>query len=56
MALVSLISIDKGVRQYSTPPDNIAGDWFNQRARILFEAEMEVPTVTTVHAAILIGS
>lgn len=56
LALASLISTDKGVRRYSTPPEGIAGDWFNQRARILFEAEMEVPTVTTVQAAILIGS
>ena len=56
MALGSLTSTDKAVRQYSAPPDDIAGDWFDQRARILFEAEMEVPTVTTVQAAILIGS
>lgn len=56
MALASLISTDKGVRRYSAPPEGIAGDWFNQKARILFEAEMEVPTVTTVQAAILIGS
>lgn len=57
MALASLAGTDKGDRRYSAPPKGIAGDWFNQKARILFEAETSsVPTVTMVQAAILIGS
>ncbi|PYH96713.1 hypothetical protein BO71DRAFT_164043 [Aspergillus ellipticus CBS 707.79] len=55
LALASLISTDRGVKRYSTA-GGIPGDLFNQRARTLFNMEMECPTVTTAQAAILIGS
>ncbi|KAE8375838.1 fungal-specific transcription factor domain-containing protein [Aspergillus bertholletiae] len=56
LALASMISTDKGVKRYSAGPGGIPGDVFNQRARVLFEVEMETPAVTTVQAAILIGA
>ncbi|PYH89216.1 hypothetical protein BO71DRAFT_281152, partial [Aspergillus ellipticus CBS 707.79] len=56
LALASMISTDKGVRRYSAPSGGITGDEFSQRARVLFEIEMETPTVTTVQTAILLGA
>lgn len=56
LALASMISIDKGVKRYSAGSGNSPGDSFNQRARILFDIEIETPTVTTVQAAILISA
>ncbi|KAE8423008.1 fungal-specific transcription factor domain-containing protein [Aspergillus pseudocaelatus] len=56
LALASMISTDRGVKRYSAGPGDVPGDIFNQRARILFEIEMETPAVTTVQAAVLIGA
>ena len=56
LALASMISTDKGVRRYSAGSGDSPGDSYNQRARILFDIEIETPTVSTVQAAILIGA
>ncbi|KAJ5622730.1 hypothetical protein N7528_005962 [Penicillium herquei] len=55
LALASLIAPEKGVKRYATERGSV-GDRFHRRARALFDMEMESPVVTTVQAAVLIGS
>ncbi|KAI0011835.1 fungal-specific transcription factor domain-containing protein [Xylariaceae sp. FL0662B] len=56
LSLASMISPDRGVRRYSAPSGGPPGELFCKRARALFELEMERPTVTTVQAALILGS
>ncbi|KAI0894318.1 fungal-specific transcription factor domain-containing protein [Annulohypoxylon nitens] len=56
LSLASMISPDRGVRRYSSPSGGPPGELFCKRARALFELEMERPTVTTVQAALILGS
>lgn len=56
LSLASMISPDRGVKKYSASPGTIPGERFCKRARALFELEMEHPTITTVQAALVLGS
>ncbi|KAK7443694.1 fungal specific transcription factor domain-containing protein [Colletotrichum acutatum] len=56
MALASMISLDKGVVRYSTSPGSVAGETFAKRARSMFDLEMDHPTISTVQAALILGS
>ncbi|OLN83263.1 Nitrogen assimilation transcription factor nit-4-like protein 3 [Colletotrichum chlorophyti] len=55
LALASMVSLDKGVVRYSSLSGSIAGEKFAKQARMLFEAEMDRPTTTTVQAALILG-
>ena len=56
LAMASLISPDAGVKRYSACDANVPGERFSGLARSLFDREMENPTITTVQAALLLGS
>ncbi|KXH43139.1 fungal specific transcription factor domain-containing protein [Colletotrichum salicis] len=56
MALASMISLDKGVVRYSTSTGGVAGETFAKRARSMFDLEMVHPTISTVQAALILGS
>ncbi|KAK1499495.1 fungal specific transcription factor domain-containing protein [Colletotrichum cuscutae] len=56
MALASMISLDKGVVRYSTSTGGVAGETFAKRARSMFDLEMDHPTISTVQAALILGS
>lgn len=56
MALASMISLDKGVVRYSTSTGSVAGETFAKRARSMFDLEMDHPTISTVQAALILGS
>nr|XP_036577466.1 fungal specific transcription factor domain-containing protein [Colletotrichum truncatum]KAF6784437.1 fungal specific transcription factor domain-containing protein [Colletotrichum truncatum] len=56
LALASMISLDKGVRRYSSSSGGDCGDQFAKRALSLFELELGRPTITTVQAALILGS
>ncbi|KZL87700.1 fungal specific transcription factor domain-containing protein [Colletotrichum incanum] len=55
LALASMISLDRGVTQYSASPEGVAGEAFAKRARALLDLELDHPKITTVQAALILG-
>jgi hypothetical protein len=56
ISLASLISPDRGVRRYSSSRGGIPGDIFLRKAKTLLDMEVGNPAITTVQAALLVGS
>lgn len=56
MAIASLVSLDRGTRYHSTVPGQFPGSVYLNKAKKLFELEMDDPAITTVQTALLIGS
>lgn len=56
MSLAVMISPHRGVRHHSKDVDGIAGDVYFGKAKRLFEQEIGHPCITTVQAALILGS
>ncbi|KAF2788468.1 hypothetical protein K505DRAFT_378882 [Melanomma pulvis-pyrius CBS 109.77] len=56
ISLASLISPDRGVRKYSSTSGGTPGDMFLRKAKALLDMEVGNPAVTTVQAALIVGS
>ena len=56
MALSSMISPERGVRYQSMHAGGVPGDIYFEKAKKLFEQEIEFPAITTVQTALLLGS
>jgi hypothetical protein len=56
LAKASFVSQDVGVRKFSAGDDEIVGGRYAKISRSLFERDMEHPTLTSVQAALILGS
>ncbi|KAF7562266.1 hypothetical protein G7046_g1860 [Stylonectria norvegica] len=56
MALASMVSLDRGTRYQSAIPGQPPGSIYFDKAKALFQLEMENPSITTVQTALLLGS
>ena len=56
MALASMISSDRGIKYQSTKSGGWVGDTYFEKAKILFDREMDRPSITTVQTGLLLAS